>query len=199
MNSFKDIEEKIDKFMEDLPCKSDMPMPPIKVERENLEYANLLLDAYASSADSEIQAISQYIYHSKTINNKTIANALMCTALIEMSHLDALGELITLLGSKPFYYNSNENFWMTGNIAYVDGDKPCLKNSNSDNKTIISQKLNKDIVGEQNAIKGYKFILQNINDKYIEKVILKIISDEEVHIKIFEELIKVYLTGSRCR
>lgn len=73
MNKFEDIEERIDKFLETLPCQSDMPFPPIKVEKKNLEYATLLLDAFASSADSEIQAITQYIYHSKTISNSTIS------------------------------------------------------------------------------------------------------------------------------
>lgn len=37
-----------------------------------------------------------------------------------MHHLDVPGELITLLGGKPLYLNSGKNFWMTGNIAYVD-------------------------------------------------------------------------------
>jgi bacterioferritin len=80
-----------------------MPFPPVKVEKSNLEYANLLLDVFASSADSELQAITQYIYHSKTISNDTISKALMCIALVEMHHLDVLSELITLLGGKPFY------------------------------------------------------------------------------------------------
>lgn len=107
MKKFEDIEEKIDKFLETLPCQSNMPFPQIKVERQNLEYANLLLDSFASSADSEIQAITQYIYHSKTINNDIMSKALMCIALVEMHHLDALSELIPLLGGKPFYQNSS--------------------------------------------------------------------------------------------
>ncbi len=32
-----------------------------------------------------------------------------------------------------------------------------------------------------------------IEDKYIEKIILKIISDEQTHINIFENLIEKYL------
>lgn len=120
MDKFGDIEERIDKFLETLPCQSDMPFPPIKVESKNSYYATLLLDAFASSADSEIQAITQYIYHSKTIGNNTISKAVMCIALIEMHHLHALSEVITMLGGKPFYENSNKNFWMTGNIAYID-------------------------------------------------------------------------------
>lgn len=195
MKKFQNIEEKIDEFLETLPCQSDIPFPPIKVEKENLEYANLLLDAFASSADSEIQAITQYIYHSKTINNEAISNALMCIALVEMHHLDALSELIPLLGGKPFYENSSKNFWMTGNIAYVDKNNIYEKQSDNakNDKSTIRQKLESDINGEKNAINGYNLLLKTIKDKYIQKIISKIISDEQVHIKIFEELIEEYL------
>lgn len=192
MYKFEDIEDRIDKFLETLPCQSDMPFPPIKVERSNPDYANLLLDAFASSADSEIQAITQYIYHSKTISNNTISKALMCVSLVEMRHLDALSELISMLGGKPFYENSNMNFWMTGNIAYVDKNIIYEKErvNAMDTKPNFREKLEKDIDAERNAINGYKRLLKAIKDKYIEKVILKIISDEQFHIKLFESLIE---------
>jgi bacterioferritin len=194
VNEFKDIEDMIDKFRESLPCQSEIPFPPIKVEKQNIEYANMLLDAYSSSADSELQAITQYIYHSKTISNKTISNALMCIALVEMGHLDALSELIPLLGGKPFYLNSNQNFWMTGNIAYVDKNVIYKKehdNAKEDNEK-TKQKLEKNLASEINAINGYKIILQNISDVYLEKIIHKIVSDEQVHKKLLEDLIKRY-------
>ena len=195
MKDFEDIEKKIDAFTATLPCQSNIPFPEIKVERQNLGYANLLLNALASSSDSEIQAITQYIYHSKTISNNTISKALMCIALVEMTHLDALSELIPLLGGKPFYQNSSMNFWMTGNIAYVDKniiyDK--VQVNENDEKSTIRLKLENNINGEKNAIHGYKLLLKNISDKYIEKIILKIISDEIVHVKIFENLIEEYL------
>lgn len=195
MNKFEDIEERIDKFLETLPCQSDMPFPPIKVERKNPYYATLLLDAFASSADSEIQAITQYIYHSKTISNKTISKALMCIALIEMRHLDALSELISMLGGKPFYENSNKNFWMAGNIAYIDKNIIYEKEHSyaGGNKENSREKLQANIDAERNAINGYNRLLKTIEDKYIEKIIVKIISDEQAHIKIFESMIEKYL------
>ena len=195
MKKFEDIEEKIDAFLETLPCQSDMSFPPVKVERQNLEYANLLLNALASSSDSEIQAITQYIYHSKTISNELISKALMCIALVEMHHLDVLSELIPLLGGKPFYQNSSMNFWMTGNIAYVDKNIIYEKDRDNDkeDKPNIRQKLENNINGEKNAIHNYKLLLKTIKDKYIEKIILKIISDEIVHVKILEDLIEDYL------
>ena len=195
MKKCEDIEEKIDAFLESLPCQSNIPFPPIKVERQNLEYANLLLNAFASSADSEMQAITQYIYHSKTISNEAVSKVLMCIALVEMHHLDALSELIPLLGGKPFYQNSSKNFWMAGNIAYVDKNIIYEKDSDDDknDNSIVRQKLESNINGEKNAISGYKMLLETIHDIYIEKIILKIISDEKVHIKILENLIEGYL------
>ena len=197
MKKFKDIEgieEKIDEFFASLPSQSTIPFPPIKVERVNLEYANLLLNPLASSVESELQAITQYIYHSKTISNETISKALLSIALIEMGHLDALSELIPLLGGKPFYQNSNNNFWMAGNIAYVDKknyDKH-IDNDKNDNSN-IKLKLENDINAEKAAINGFYLLLKTIKDKYIEKILIKIISDEQVHVKILEDLIEEYL------
>lgn len=191
MDNFLDIEERIHEFLQSLPCHSDLKDPPVKVEKPNIDYAVMLLDAYASSADSEVQAITQYIFHAQTIEDKIIKNALICISLVEMHHLDILSELITKLGGKPFFLNSSKNFWMTGNIAYVD--KNIIYEKDNDDfmkdKKIIRMKLEKDIAGEINAINNYKILYQNINDQYIRKIILKIISDEEVHKKIFEELI----------
>ncbi|MEG1255072.1 ferritin-like domain-containing protein [Clostridium sp.] len=195
MIDFKDIEDKVDEFLATLPCQSQLPFPEGEVERKNINYANMILDAYASSADSEIQAITQYLYHHKTIDNKTISNTLLCIALVEMAHLDVLGDIISSLGGKPAYYNSNQNFWMTGNIPYGDKDMLVVKmdEDNMKSKEVIKQKLMLNIKGEINAINGYKFLMQNVNDKYIKRVIHKIISDEEVHIEIFQSLIEKYL------
>ena len=196
MYNFQDVEEKIHSFLHTLPCQSDVPMPPIRVERQNLNYANMLLDAYASSADSEIQAITQYLYHSKTIENKNISNAVLCISMVEMHHLDVLSQLINLLGGKPFYYNSNFSFWKTENIAYVDKNNPYGKEKNENGQRLYNEsackKLERDIIAEQNAINGYKYLLQHIDDQYIEKIIRKIISDEQTHIKIFVDLIEKY-------
>lgn len=196
MNNYDNIEAQIDNFFNSLPCQSDMPMPQGKVERKNLDYANMLLDAYSSASDSEIQAITQYLYQHKTIANESIANTLLGISLVEMRHLDILSDLITDLGGKPVFYNSNRYFWNTGNIAYGDRDILDLKldEKDAESKEIIKQKLLLDIKGEINAINGYKFIKSNIDDKYIKEVLDKIIGDEEVHIAIFQRMIKKYLS-----
>lgn len=196
MNNYDNIEAKIDEFFNSLPYQSDLPMPEGKVEKKNLDYANMLLDAYSSAADSEIQAITQYLYQHKTIANESIANTLFGISLVEMRHLDILSDLITDLGGKPVYYNSNRYFWNTGNIAYGDRDILNLKldEKDAESKEIIRQKLLLDIKGEINAINGYKFIQSSIDDKYIKAVLDKIIGDEEVHIALFQRMIKKYLS-----
>ncbi len=196
MNNYDNIEAKVENFFDELPCQSDLPMPKGKVEGKNLNYANMLLDAYSSAADSEIQAITQYLYQNTTIANESISNILLCISIIEMHHLEVLAELIVELGGKPIYYNSNRYYWNTGNIAYGDRDIMCIKLDEKDtkDKEIIREKLLLDIKGEVNAINGYKFIKSNINDKYIKRVLDKIISDDEVHISLFQEMIKKYLS-----
>lgn len=195
MDKFENIETLVEGFLQSLPCQSDMPYPEGRVEGKNLDYATMILDAYSSAADSEIQAITQYIYHHVTIANEAIAGALLCISLIEMKHLGTLAELIRELGGKPVFFNSNIAYWGTENIAYGDKEMLSVKLNENDpkDKEIIRQKLMLDIKGEINAINGYKFLRKNISDKYIRKVIDKIISDEEVHIKIFEGLINKYL------
>lgn len=84
---------------------------------------------------------------------------------------------------------------MTGNIPYIDKNIIYEKeHSNSDdNKEVTRRKMEANIDSERNTINGYKRLLKNIEDKYIEKIIVKIISDEQTHIKIFEKLIDKYL------
>ena len=110
--------------------------------------------------------------------------------------LDKLGDLISELGGKPAFYNSNRYYWGTGNIAYGDKEMLNLKldEKDTESREIIREKLLLDIKGEVNAINGYRFIKSNIDDKYIKKVLDKIISDEEVHISLFQGMIKKYLS-----
>lgn len=193
LDSLKEIEEKVDKFVKSLPCQSNTPMPEIKVERENTDYAKLLLNAFSGSEDSELAAILQYLYHHETIENETIANALLCISMIEMNHYEVLSELITLLGGKPFLYNANKYFYSTGTIGYMDNPYACSDTPlDKSDKEKIRLKIQKDILSEINAINSYNFIQNNIKDKYINKIIDKIIEDEKCHLRLFNMLLQKY-------
>lgn len=184
-------EEKIHQFIKELKCHSDIPMPEVKVERKNMDYARLLYSAYADGDASELVAITQYLYHSETIPVEEISDSIKCISLIEMHHLDMIGDLIKELGGKPFFFNSNEYFWSSGIVAYVDKIHDRSDHDVSQ-KDIICLKIDKDIQGELSAINQYEILYKNINDIYVRKVLDKIISDEKTHIKIFQELLDKY-------
>lgn len=193
LEALKEIEERVEKFIKSLPCQSKMPMPEIKVERKNPEYAKLLLNAFSGSEDSELAAILQYLYHHETIENETIANVLLCISMIEMNHYEVLSELITLLGEKPFLFNANKYFYSTGTIGYMDNPFACHEEAlDKADKAKIRLKLEKDILSEINAINAYNFIQKNIKDKYINKIIEKIIEDEKFHLRLFNTLLEKY-------
>lgn len=86
---------------------STQPYPEIKVQGENLYYAEILMDDFAGSL-SEYTAIGQYLNHSfysrKVVDD--LANMWIQIAIVEMHHLDILAQLITLLGGRPVYRES---------------------------------------------------------------------------------------------
>jgi bacterioferritin len=184
-------EERIDQFISELNCHSDIKMPEIKVEKKNMDYARLLYSAYADGEASELVAITQYLYHSQTIPIEEISDSIKCISLVEMQHLDTIGDLIKELGSKPFFFNSNEYFWSSGILAYVDKIHDKGEHDTSD-RYIICLKLDMDIQGEVSAINQYELLYKNINDIYVRRILEKIISDEKTHIKIFQGLLEKY-------
>ncbi len=170
----KNIEELVDSFIDQLPCKADRPYPEMKVERENPRYAKLLMDAYADGGKSEFTAIGQYMHHHFTIENKEIADTEFCIALIEMKHLEMLADLITKLGGNPKFKRTNNAWWDGGEVSY--GDTTCLK-------------LKLDIEAEKAAIEGYRLLLSEIHDKYVQQALCRILEDEEVHLQLLTALL----------
>ena len=85
-----------------LECRVDKPYPEVRVERKNIEYAKLLLDDYASEV-GEDRAIHQYVYQKfdKFKDNPLFSKTLSQIAMVEMRHLELLGETIKLLGVNP--------------------------------------------------------------------------------------------------
>ncbi len=156
-------------------CKLNKPYPPIKVEKPNLKYAEILLDAYAGSG-GEDTAIHEYLFQS--LIKKDISNTLKEIAKVEMHHLYILGELITLLGGKPFFCTEVKNDecikpWTSEYINYTMNFK----------KMIIS-----DIKKEEQTIKRYEEDIVAINDQYIQNILRRIIEDEKLHIVCLKDI-----------
>lgn len=152
--------------------KSNLPYPGIKVEKENIEYAKLLMYPYASMV-SEDTATHLYMYQSFILDNN-IGRILENIAIVEMHHLEMLAKTINLLGLKP-EYKSNDIPWTSNYVNYNTNLKDILK-------------IN--IEAETLAIKNYQNLIKVINDKYIKKMLERIIVDEEIHLKIFNDLYK---------
>lgn len=156
----------------------DKPYPPIKVEEKNENYARLLLKNFAGEI-SEDTAIHLYIYQTLILkdDNKDLADTLKRIAIVEMHHLDMLGEVIKLLGVKPVYGTMIDNYFKPWSGAYVD-------------YTIgLKEMLNIDIENEETAIRNYQKSIELIEDKYIRKLLERIIEDEMLHIKIFKSFL----------
>lgn len=160
----------------------DLPYPPIKVIEKNPKYIDLILLNYASDV-SEFDAIAQYTYHeiSLTYENQEATETIKGIAMVEMHHLQMLGQIIVLLGGTPGYWinNKKKKYW-TGKLVNYD---------TSSLKTILTT----DIQDEKKAIKQYRETITKIDDKYINAVIKRIILDEEFHIQLLTNLYTKYV------
>lgn len=160
----------------------NLPYPPVKVNEENLHYANLILLNYAGLV-SEFTAVSQYVYHEISVfkDYPVISTALKGISQVEMHHLQTLGELAVLLGGDPRYFilkKKTPHYWNPKFVAYSKTPKQLLLD---------------DINGEKQAIAQYEKTISQIDDANIVAILKRIILDEEFHIKILNELYEKYV------
>lgn len=153
--------------------------PPITVTEPNLQYAALLSGDFASVC-SELTAVMQYNYQKWILarQNSRLGHALEQIAMVEMQHLDMLGQLIVLLGGTPQYLALQKNrpaYW-NGRMIFADTTLPAM--------------LTRDIRNEEFTIENYRNQIKIIEDPCITAVLERIILDEEKHIQIFQSFLK---------
>lgn len=103
--------------------------------------------------------------------------------LIEMYHLELLGETINLLGVPPEYRTLTGNQRVYWNASYVYyGNNVC-------------DRLASDIAAELSAIQQYRCHQQLIDDPYIKELLERIIKDEEHHLSLFRSAAARYCPG----
>ena len=151
---------------------SDLPYPVIEVE-QNVAESKLLMPVYAGSA-SELTAVLTYSFQ-RYVSPKypEITTALKGIAITEMHHHELLGETIYALGGYP----------VMGARTYWNGS---LVNYTLDPRKYLRQ----NIVAEETAILNYERTILNLTTDSVKMLLERIILDEEVHIKIFKELLK---------
>jgi len=166
-------------------CAFPEPYPEPRVVRPNHYYAMLLLEDYAGTV-SEMTAINQYFYHHLTFETyNDLAELEECISIIEMHHLELLGETIQLLGVPPEFRtltNNRANYWNASYVYYGNN---------------ICDRLAADIAAEKAAIQNYRFHQYIIDDPNIKQLLERIIKDEEHHLRLFSEAAAKYCPGTK--
>lgn len=160
--------------------KVNLPYPKVIVSKKNPNLGYKLFELYAGNI-SELTAVNQYSFQSIYLNDYIdLSNILKTISITEMEHIRILGELIKALGLIPYF------------ISY-DNKEPIPWNSDYVNFTTnYREMLVSNINGENKAIEKYKQILKETNDENIQKIIERIILDEQRHIEIFSKLLMQY-------
>lgn len=161
--------------------------PEPQVEAPNLRYASLLKEDYCGIT-SETTAVMLYTYQHISSEQlwKEYADMIHHISIVEMYHLELLGETIILLGEKADY--NIRNYEHDTSIPWTSSYVPTT--------TDLKRMLEIDIESELAAIQQYENHLVQINDHYIQNLLLRIIEDEKIHVKIFEEFFHKYFANS---
>ena len=165
-------------FADVKPIMIAWPYPPIQVQEQNQDYANLLSIDYCGSV-SELSAITQYINNENRLSDEkcTVAKTILGIAMAEMMHLQKLGELIFLLGGSVDYIartrNGRSQMWTPKYLNIPENPQAML----------IA-----DIESEEDAIQQYKMHMEMIRDNAVNAVLARIIRDEEYHIIMLQAL-----------
>lgn len=150
---------------------SELPYPEIRVEK-NVADSKLLMPSYGGPS-SETTAIMTYSFqHFVTAEDEELSSALIGIAKTEMIHFDLLGECIYALGGYPVI--GGRTYWNGGFANYT-----------LDKRKFLEQ----NIMAEETAILNYERTILNLSQESVKLLLERIILDEEVHIKIFKEIL----------
>lgn len=159
------------------PSKSNMtvyidssPYPEVE-GAPNPATVALLKEDYAG-VHGELTAITQYVFQNgRSTKNETFANSILQIAIIEMIHLDMLGDAIATLGGNPSFDNG-QYYWNASNINYAADFREMLK---------------ADIAAERTAIANYTKHIALTNNPSVKALLMRIIKDEQLHLQFFTE------------
>lgn len=148
------------------------PYPEIVDATNNKEVVKLLYDLYANS-ESELGAILTYSYQHIVLKNTNaeVAELLGKIGIVEMHHIELLGNAIIKFGGLPYYINSANEHFSTKSVFYCTNILHILKN---------------DILQERMAVQAYTKTAQIVQNASLKALLLRIAQDEELHIKALE-------------
>ena len=161
------------------PITVDLPYPDMINVKTDVKTARAIGYAF-SSAHSELKTILQYVYHYlyfKKLGDDESAKVILGIAFCEMKHMEVLGDLMIKLGADPVFYYPTPLF----NENSISG----ISYSKIKQKMIFD-----DVSGEMVAINGYKKIISTISDQTVRNVIERIVLDEELHVKLLQDILQ---------
>lgn len=158
----------------------DIAYPEIKVMEKDLPFAYKLLDAYAGNV-SEFSAVGQYSFQSIYLSEyKDLSKILKNISIVEMKHIEILGELIKELGLIPYYVIYKNQKAIPWNSDYI--------NFTTNYRDMLVSNINK----ENESINNYNKLISETNDQNIKNILNRIILDEKRHIEVLTKLLNQY-------
>ncbi len=162
--------------LRDMRFDMESPYPDIRVRCKNKFYARMMLDN-VGGMNSEMSAASSYFYGALVSEGyEEVSRAFHGISIVEMHHLEIFSALAMDLGEDPRLWTQKGNgkiYWSPSYNCYPYR---------------ISAILHDAVQGEKLAIEKYCEQARIIRDDNIRQNLLRIIEDEELHIKILTEL-----------
>ena len=153
------------------------PYPEVKGGHDP-ETAALLKEDYAG-AHGELSGVTQYVYqHGRISDNEALSNSLLQLAIVEMTHLDMLGDAIVTLGGSPSF-ESGQHYWNAGNVNYTAD---------------LKEMLRADIQAETIGIATYERHIAEIRNETVKALLARIVQDEKLHLRFFTETLSAVHT-----
>ena len=132
-----------------------------------------------ASGSGEMTAVYQYAYQSILLQARhpALSETLMRIAIVEMHHMNLLGQMMVALGGSPravSYFSGRPTPW--------NGTMPCYTKE-------PRQMLQADLKAEQDSYHRYRLQAHRISEPRISAVLARLAEDEAVHIRLLEQLL----------
>lgn len=150
------------------PLALDLPYPSTETLTKDIRSGQILSFAYASD-EGELTAVLQYVYQSIVLQRScpTLSQTLSAIAACEMHHFRLLGEAMQNCGVTPTITKR------AGGNVY---DASCVCRS-TDPRQIVSAAMKSEL----EAIATHKKMLSVLHNEEIEKLVERLILDEQLH------------------
>lgn len=149
-----------------------IPYPAVDTLNSEPYLLDKLFNIYIGTY-GEFSSIGQYSFQSIAKFKKQQVHTIMeRISMMEMTHLEKIGECITLLGELP---------------KYLYKDK--VWNGRDDVKYDLETGVKDDIILETNAVKMYEELKESTKNENLIKLIDRILLDENLHLEIFNSML----------